>query len=105
VALQKLVAGLTEHFAGQTLPLKGGPYKTADLVTMLNAFIAQLQAADAAQVTWKELLEDVRTAEASRTNKRGSRRRRDPLRPPWAAGSQVRTAGRCKVADVWSAPG
>jgi hypothetical protein len=51
---RQIVAGLLEHFPGQTMALGGTTITVADLVAKLNVVIGLLTTADASQKTWKQ---------------------------------------------------
>jgi hypothetical protein len=65
VSLQKWNSGIAKHFAGQTLPINGGPFTDVELEAGFTAFIAQLLAADAAKAAWQQLVAAVNSAQTS----------------------------------------
>jgi hypothetical protein len=50
--LQKVIAGLKLHNAGQTLQLGGTAVKVDDLIAVFEAFIVQIAGVDAAHAAW-----------------------------------------------------
>jgi hypothetical protein len=57
--IEALMAGLTKHFAGQTIPVNGGSFTTEALVAKLNNYLTQQASADAANAAWKTQLDAV----------------------------------------------
>ncbi len=52
ILIQKLIAGVLKHFAGQTLPLGSAQVKVDDLEKMFDTYLGQLGAAEAAHAAW-----------------------------------------------------
>ena len=50
--LQKVIAGLKLHNAGQTLQLGGTAVKVSDLIATFEAFVTQIAGVDAAHAAW-----------------------------------------------------
>jgi hypothetical protein len=59
--LQLLIAGLKANMAGQTIVLGGKTYAVADVITAIEAYIAQLSATAAARAAW---IVEVQTTDA-----------------------------------------
>ena len=59
VSIQKLIAGLTKHFADHTFTFSGRQLKTADVVTKLQSYLGLLERAEAERSSWRVALQAV----------------------------------------------
>jgi hypothetical protein len=57
-AVERMVAGLAQHYAGQTLLLNGKKATTEQVVALLEGYETRVAAATSAQTAWKLLLDD-----------------------------------------------
>ena len=64
-SIQQMVAGLTKHYAGQTLPLNGTAAPVAAIIAQLDAFAPEVAAGTTAETAWKQQLVAANTMETS----------------------------------------
>jgi hypothetical protein len=62
VLVQKLLAGLDEHYAGQTLTINGTAVPVAEIGTRLKGYLTLVSTADATKTLWQQQIRDARAA-------------------------------------------
>jgi hypothetical protein len=63
LVVQKLLAGLDKHYAGQSLTINGTPTAVTEIGTELEAYLASMSTADATNTLWKQQLKAARANE------------------------------------------
>jgi hypothetical protein len=63
VLVQKLLAGLDKHYAGQTLTINGTAVPVAEIGTNLQGYLTLVSTADATKTLWQQQLQTARAGE------------------------------------------
>jgi hypothetical protein len=63
VLVQKLLAGLDKHYAGQSLVINGTTVSVAEIGTKLQGYLTQVSTADATKTLWQQQLQSARETE------------------------------------------